>query len=136
MIFERRQSRLLCSSSNKEILTLLRFATDNTMASDEVQPVTAQQPIEGELLNVLTMSKEQILNLISATHLPCEDNFDVDFLLLAVEEILVYMFLPSFIFFVRFSFFTISSSSKVGYYNSRALRFNTFIPGDQNKWMG
>jgi len=104
MIFERRQSRLLCSSPNKEILTLLRFATDNTMASDEVQPVTAQQPIEGELLNVLTMSKEQILNLISATHLPDEDNFDVDILLLAVEEILVYMFLPSFILFVRFSF--------------------------------
>jgi len=77
------------------------------MASDEVQPVTAQQPIEGDL-NVLTMSKEQILNLISATHLPDEENFDADSLLVAVkhehqkyrenyfELLWVYMFLPSY----------------------------------------
>jgi len=57
------------------------------MASDEVQPVTAQQPIEGELLNVLTMSKEQILNLISTTHLPDEEKFEADYsLLVAVEH--------------------------------------------------
>ncbi len=77
------------------------------MASGEVQPFTAQQPIEGEL-NVLTMSKEQIVNLISATHLPDEENFDADSLLVAVkhehqkyrenyfELLWVYMFLPSY----------------------------------------
>jgi hypothetical protein len=77
------------------------------MASDEVQPVTAQQPIEGEL-NVLTMSKKQNLNLISPTHLPDEENFDADSLLVAVEHehekyrkncrklILVFIFLPSY----------------------------------------
>jgi hypothetical protein len=118
------------------------------MASDEVQPGTAQQPIEGELLNVLTTSNEQILNLISPTHLPDEENFDADSLLDAVEHerkkcidnflnkhFPVYM--SKIIFFIRFSFFTISSSPKVGYYNSRALRFNTFISRYQNKyWMG
>jgi hypothetical protein len=117
------------------------------MASDEVQPVTAQQPIEGELLNVLTTSKEQILNLISPTHLPDEENFDADSLLDAVEHErakyieksynVFQVYMSKIIFFIRFSFFTISSSPKVGYYNSRALRFDTFIPGDQNKyWMG
>jgi hypothetical protein len=56
------------------------------MASDEVQPVTAQQPIEAEL-NVLTMSKEQIVYLISANHLPDEENFDADSLLVVVRKI-------------------------------------------------
>jgi hypothetical protein len=78
------------------------------MASDEVQPITAPQYIEGEL-NVFTMSKEQIVNLISATHLPDEENFDADSLLVVVRKILerakkeidynffqVYMFLPSY----------------------------------------
>jgi hypothetical protein len=78
------------------------------MASGEVQPFTAQQPIEGEL-NVLTMSKEQIVNLISATHLHDEENFDADSLLAVVQKIHerhvkmgryhvfeVYMFLPSY----------------------------------------
>jgi hypothetical protein len=88
------------------------------MARDEVQPVTAQQPIEGEL-NVLTMSKEQILNLISTTHLPDEEKIEADYsLLVAVEHerakylkrghkyyFQVYMFLPSFIIFLRFFFF-------------------------------
>jgi hypothetical protein len=55
------------------------------MASDEVQPVTAQQPIEAEL-KVLTMSKEQIVYLISANHLPDEENFDADSLLVVVSE--------------------------------------------------
>jgi len=79
------------------------------MASDEVQPITAPQYIEGEL-NVFTMSKEQIVNLISATHLPDEENFDADSLLAVVQKIhehayvkmgryhvfQVYMFLPSY----------------------------------------
>jgi hypothetical protein len=60
-------------------------------------------------LNVLTMSKEQIVNLISATHLHDEENFDADSLLAVVQKIHerhvkmgryhvfeVYMFLPSY----------------------------------------
>jgi hypothetical protein len=77
------------------------------MASHEVEPVTAQQHIEGEL-NVLTMSKEQILNLISTTHLSNEENFDADSLLVVIEHerakyykksenvFQVYLFLPSY----------------------------------------
>ncbi|XP_062177897.1 protein SIEVE ELEMENT OCCLUSION B-like isoform X3 [Alnus glutinosa] len=56
------------------------------MASDEVQPVTAQKPIEGELNVLISMSEKQILSLISATHLPDEENFDADSLLVAVEH--------------------------------------------------
>jgi hypothetical protein len=48
------------------------------MASHEVQPVTAQQLIEGDL-NLLTVSKEQILNLISTTHLPDEEKIEADY---------------------------------------------------------
>jgi hypothetical protein len=56
------------------------------MASHEVQPVTAQQLIEGDL-NLLTVSKEQILNLISTTHLPDEEKIEADYsLLVAVEH--------------------------------------------------
>jgi hypothetical protein len=56
------------------------------MASHEVQPVTAQHLIEGDL-NLLTVSKEQILNLISTTHLPDEEKIEADYsLLVAVEH--------------------------------------------------
>jgi hypothetical protein len=48
------------------------------MATHEVQPVTAQQLIEGDL-NLLTVSKEQILNLISTTHLPDEEKIETDY---------------------------------------------------------
>jgi hypothetical protein len=48
------------------------------MATHEVQPVTAQQLIEGDL-NLLTVSKEQILNLISTTRLPDEEKIETDY---------------------------------------------------------
>jgi hypothetical protein len=56
------------------------------MSSNKMLPVTAQQPNEGEL-NVLTMSGEQILNLISATH-GHDENFDADFVFVVVKNIL------------------------------------------------
>jgi hypothetical protein len=57
--------------------------------SSNKQPVTAQQPNEGEL-NVLTMSDEQILNLISATHghVSSDENFDADSVFVVVKNIL------------------------------------------------
>jgi hypothetical protein len=47
----------------------------------------ASDMIEGEL-NVLTMSNDQIVNLISPTHLPAEEKFDASSLFVVVRNIL------------------------------------------------
>ncbi|XP_059445370.1 protein SIEVE ELEMENT OCCLUSION B-like [Corylus avellana] len=48
----------------------------------------ASDMIEGEL-NVLTMSNDQIVNLISPTHLPAEEKFDAGSLFVVVKNILI-----------------------------------------------
>ncbi|KAE8007861.1 hypothetical protein FH972_004423 [Carpinus fangiana] len=50
-------------------------------------PVIGLQPSEGEL-NVLTMSNEQIVSLISATHDPADDNFDAHSVFVVVKNVL------------------------------------------------
>lgn len=51
-------------------------------------PVTALQPIKAGELNVLIMSDEQILDLISVSHVPTNENIDAHSLFVVVESIL------------------------------------------------
>ncbi|GLT55804.1 hypothetical protein SLA2020_288920 [Shorea laevis] len=48
---------------------------------------TAKQAINGEL-SVLTMSDDQIMNQIYATHVHADENFDADSLFVVVENVL------------------------------------------------
>jgi hypothetical protein len=59
------------------------------MASDKVLPITAQQPSEGDQLNLFTMYPHEIMDLISATHIvPPDEHFNAEPLFVVVKNIL------------------------------------------------
>ena len=57
------------------------------MASNQVPQVSTQKDIEDEL-SVSTMSNNQIMDQISATHVHADKNFDVESLFIVVKSIL------------------------------------------------
>ena len=57
------------------------------MASNQLPQVSTQKAIEDEL-SVSTMSNNQIMDQISATHVHADKNFDVESLFIVVKSIL------------------------------------------------
>ncbi|KAG6732719.1 protein SIEVE ELEMENT OCCLUSION B-like [Carya illinoinensis] len=57
------------------------------MATNKILLATAQQPVKAEI-NVLTMSDDQIMNTIYATHVHGDEKFDVDSLFVVTENII------------------------------------------------